>query len=69
MLFLLFLVILNNFFISPVDREKVVTMAKLVKKMVKIASAIRIRASTTLTDKKIQTPTIAALKTIKTLYM
>ena len=37
--------------------------------MVKIASAIRIRASTTLTDKKIQTPTIAALKTIKTLYM
>ena len=58
--FCLLLVMLSNFLIIPVVREKI---------KVKLAPAISIGAPTTLTDKKIQTPPIAAFKTIKTLSM
>ena len=58
--FCLLLVMLSNFLIIPVVREKI---------KVKLAPAISIGAPTTLTGKKIQTPPIAAFKTIKTLSM
>ena len=53
-------VILNNFFIIPVVREKI---------KVKLALAIATDAPTTLADKMIQTPLFVALKKIKTLSM
>ena len=51
---------LSNFFIIPVVKKK---------NKVKRAPAIAIGAPTRLTDKKLQTPPLAALKTIKTLFM
>ena len=58
--FFLFLVMLSNFLIIPVVREKI---------KVKLALAIPTGAPTTLTDKIIQTPLIIALKTMKILSM
>ena len=58
--FFLFLVILNNFLIIPVVREKI---------KVKLALAIPTGAPTTLADEMIQTPLIVAIKTIKILSM
>ena len=58
--FLLFLVILSNFFIIPVVREKT---------RVKIAPAIPIGAPTTHADKIIQTPPLVELKTVRILSM
>ena len=58
--FFLFLVILNNFLIIPVVREKI---------KVKLALAIRTGAPTTLADEMIQTPLTVAIKTIKILSM
>ena len=58
MLFCLFLVMLSNFFIVPVAKEKI---------KVKLALAIPTGAPTTLADEMIQTPLLVALKTIKTL--
>ena len=58
--FFLFLVILNNFLIIPVVREKI---------KVKLALAIPTGAPTTLADEMIQTPLLVALKTIKILSM
>ena len=49
---------LSNFLIIPVVREKT---------KVKLALVIPIGAATTLADKMIQTPLLAALKTIKIL--
>ena len=51
---------LSNIFIIPVVREK---------NKVKCAPTIAIGAPTTLTDEKIQTPSLVALKTMKTLSM
>ena len=51
---------LNSFFIIPVIREKI---------KVKLALAIPAGAPTTLTHEMIQTPLLAALKTIKILSM
>ena len=56
--FFLFLVILSNFLIIPVDREKI---------KVKLALAILTGAPTTLADEIIQTPLLAELKAIKIL--
>ena len=47
---------LSNFLIIPVVKEKI---------KVKLAPAIPTGAPTTLTDEKIQTPPLVALKTIK----
>ena len=58
--FFLFLVILSNFFIIPVVRDKI---------KVKLALAIPTGAPTTLADEMIQTPLLVALKTIKILSM
>ena len=58
--FFFFLVILSNFVIISVVREK---------NTAKLDPAIPIGAPTTLTDKKIQHPPLVALKTIKTLSM
>ena len=58
--FFLFLVMLSNFLIIPVAREKI---------KVKIALAILTGAPTTLPDEMIQSPLLAALKTIKILSM
>ena len=58
--FLLFLVMLSNFFIIPVVREKF---------KVKLAIVIPTGAPTTLADEIIQTPLLLALKTIKILSM
>ena len=58
MLFCLFLVMLSNFFIVPVAKEKI---------KVKLALAIPTVAPTTLADKMIQTLLLVALKTIKIL--
>ena len=58
--FFLFLVMLSNFFIIPVYREKI---------KVKLAYAIPTGAPTTLADEMIQTPILVALKTIETLSM
>ena len=51
---------LSNFFIIPVVREKI---------KVKLAPSISTGALTTLTDEIIQTPPLAALKTIEILSM
>ena len=56
MLFLFFLVIFNNFFLIPVLREKI---------KVKIALAIPTGATAILVNEIIDTPPVAALKTIK----
>ena len=56
----LFLVMLMNFFIIPVVREKM---------KVRLALAIPAGAPTTLADEMIQTPLLVALKTIKILSM
>ena len=56
--FFLFFVILSNFFIISVVKEKI---------KVKLAPAIPIGAPTTLTEEIIQTPPLVVLKTIKTL--
>ena len=58
--FFLFLVMLSNFLIIPVVKEKF---------KVKLALVIPTRAQTTLADKMIQSQLLAALKTIKILYM
>ena len=58
--FFLFLVMLSNFLIIPVVREKI---------KVKLAHAILTGAPTTLADKIIQTPLIIVLKTMKILLM
>ena len=52
----MFLVILSNFLILPVVKEKI---------RVKLALAIPIGAPTTLVNEKIDTPLVVALKTIK----
>ena len=54
------LVMLSNFFIVPVAKEKI---------KVKLALAIPTGAPTTLADEMIQTPLLVALKTIKILSM
>ena len=51
---------LSNFLIIPVVKEKF---------KVKLALVIPTRAQTTLADKMIQSQLLAALKTIKILYM
>ena len=56
--FFLFLVILNNFLIIPVVREKI---------KVKLALAILAGAPTTLVREMIDTPLLVAFKAIKTL--
>ena len=56
----MFLVILSNFLIIPVVREKI---------KVKLALAIPTGAPTILADEMIQTPLLVALKTIKILSM
>ena len=56
--FFLFLIILSNFLIIPVVREKI---------RVKLGAAIPTGAPTTLTEEMIQTPALVALKTIKAL--
>ena len=53
-------VMLSNFLIIPVVKEKF---------KVKLALVIPTRAQTTLADKMIQSQLLAALKTIKILYM
>ena len=58
--FFLFFVILSNFFIISVVKEKI---------KVKLAPAIPIGASTTLTEGIIQTPLIVAVRTIKIVSM
>ena len=59
-LFFLFLVMLSNFLIIFVVKEKV---------KVKLVHAIQTGAPTTLADEMIQTPLLVALKTIKILSM
>ena len=56
--FFLFLVMLSNFLFIPVAREKI---------GVKLALVIPTGAPATLADQMIQTPLLAALKTIKIL--
>ena len=58
--FFLFLVMLTNFLIIPVFREKI---------KVKIAAVIPNGAAATLTDEKIRTSPLVAPKTIKILSM
>ena len=58
--FCLFVVMLSNFLIISVVREKI---------KVKLALSIPTGAPTTLADKMIQTPLLVALKTIKGLSM
>ena len=58
--FFLFLIILGNFLINPVVREKI---------KVKLALAIQTGAPTTLADEMIETQLLAALKIFKTLPM
>ena len=60
MLFLLFLVMLSNFLIIPIVREKI---------KVKLAFDIPTGAPTTLADEMIQFPLLFALKIIKILSM
>ena len=60
MLFLLLLVMLSNFLVIPVVREKIKGKFEL---------AIPTGALTTLADEMIQTPLLVALKTIKILSM
>ena len=59
-LFFLFLVMLSNFLIFPVVREKI---------KVKLALAIPTVASAALADEMIQIPLLVALKTMKILSM
>ena len=59
-LFFFFLVIFNNFFVIPVEREKI---------KVKLALAIPTGAPTILVNKQIDTPPVVALKRIKILSM
>ena len=58
--FFLFLVMLSNFLIIPVVREKI---------KVKLALAIPTGAPTTLADEMIQTLLLAALNTINLVYV
>ena len=58
MLILCFLVMLSNFFIIPVVREKI---------KVKLALAVPFGAPTSLADQMIETPLLVELKTIKIL--
>ena len=58
--FFLFFVILSNFLIIPLLREKI---------KVKLALAISTGARTTLADEMTQTPLLFALKAIKILFM
>ena len=58
--FFLFLIMLNNFLIIPIVREKI---------EVRLALAIPAGAPTTLANEMIQTPLHVTLKTIKTLSM
>ena len=58
--FFLFLVILNNLWITPVVREKI---------RVRLALAIPAGAPTVLADEMIQTPLLVAFKTSKILPM
>ena len=58
--FFLFLIVPNNFFVIPVAKDKI---------KVKLAPAIPIGAPTTLADKIIQTPPLAAERTMNTLSM
>ena len=58
--FFFFLVIFNNFFITPVDREKV---------KVKLALAIPTGPPSIVVNEIIDTPPVAARKTIKILSM
>ena len=58
--FFLFFVILSDFFIIPVVRDKI---------KVKLARAIQIGAPTTLTEEITQTPLLVAFQTIETLSM
>ena len=58
--FFLFLVMLSNFFIIPVVREKF---------KIKLAIVIPTGAPTTLADEIIQTPLLVVLKAIKILSM
>ena len=58
--FFLFLVIFSNFLTIPVVREKI---------KVKLALAIPTGAPTILVNEQIDTPPVAALKTIKILSM
>ena len=58
--YLFFLVVLNNFLVIPVVREK---------NRVKLALAIPTGAPTTLVNEQIDTPPVVALKTIKILSM
>ena len=57
---LFFLVILNNFFIIPVDREKI---------KVKLVLVIPTGAPAIAVNEIIDTPPVVALKTIKSLSM
>ena len=59
-MFFLFLVMLSNFFIILVFKENI---------RVKLNPAIPTGAPTTLTEEIIQTPPLAALKTVTTLSM
>ena len=58
--FFLFLVMLSNFLIIPVVREKI---------KVKLGLVVPIGAPTTLVNEQIDTPSLVELKTIKTLSM
>ena len=58
--FLFFLIVLNNFLVIPVVREKI---------KVKLAFAIPTGAQTIPVNEQIDTPPIVALKTIKILSM
>ena len=58
--FFLFLIVLNNFFVIPVAKDKI---------KVKLAPAIPIGAPTTLADKIIQTRPLVAERTMNTLSM
>ena len=60
MLFFLLLVMLSNFLIVPVVKEKI---------KVKLALAIPTGAPTTFVDEMMQTPPVTALKTVKILSM
>ena len=60
MLFFLFFVVLNNFLVIPVAKDKI---------KVKLAPAIPIGAPTTLEDKIIQTRPLVAERTMNTLSM
>ena len=57
MLFFLFFVVLNNFLVIPVAKDKI---------KVKLAPAIQIGAPSTLADNIIRTPPLVAERTINT---